>query len=115
MGVYWEAQGNTELATRRSVRFDVKPSGGVKETQRRAFRDLLGLGVFIPAPQQDLMKLTKHEVLTARHGAADGRGLGTTCWLIDERRGRLLANDKVASAYPLAKSTIDGFESEFFG
>lgn len=115
MGVYWETQSNAELATRSSVRFDIKPFGGIKETQRRAFRDLLGLGVFIPASQQYLMKLAKHVVLTARHGAADGSSLGATSRLIGKCRGRLLANDKVASAYPLAESTIDRFESEFFG
>lgn len=115
MGVYRETQSNAELATRSSVRFDVKPFGGVEETQGRAFRDVLGLGVLIPAPQQYLMKLTRHLVLTARHGAADARRLSTTCRLTDKRSGRLFTNDKVAFEYPLAERTIDGFKSEFFG
>lgn len=115
MGVYWEAQSNTELATGSSVRFDIKPFGRVKEAQRRVIRDLLGLSVFISTSQQYLVKLTKHVVLTARHCVADGSSLGATCRLIGKRRGRLIANDKVASAYPLAESTIDGLEGKFFG
>lgn len=114
MGVYREAQSNTELATRSSIRLDVKPFGGVEETQRRAFRDVLGLGVLKPAPQQYLMKLTKHLVLTARHGVADGRSLGATCRLIGKRRGRLFTNDKVTFEHPLAERTIDRFESKLF-
>jgi len=107
MRVHGETQSNAEIATRSPVCFDVKPFGGIDETQRRPFRDVLGLGVLISAPQQYLMKLAKHVELTTRHGIADGRSFGTTCGFISKGRRRLIAYDKVTLNYSPAECPID--------